>query len=85
MPSTPPFHPPASTPVTVIESVELSEPKARGTSSRDLEWEDPVTGERLGLRIRASAGLLRRLLEGGFEEAESPPGGIIPPGPGVAA
>jgi len=53
--------------------------------SRDLAWEDPITGERLGIRFKAGAGLLRRLLRDGFKEAEAAPGRAIPPGPGVAA
>ena len=85
MPTTstsPPSEPASPAPAS---SVERAGPGGVQVTSRDLEWVDPVTGQRLGIRIEAGSGLLARLLRGGFEEAQSPPRGVIPPGPGVAA
>ena len=76
---------PPSAPASSVERRAPAGPGGVQVTSRDLEWVDPVTGQRLGIRIEAGSGLLARLLRGGFEEAQSPPGGAIPPGPGVAA
>lgn len=58
---------------------------ARPRASQSLVWLDPITGDRLDVRLSAGAGLLDRLLRGGFEEASPAPGGAFGPGPGVAA
>lgn len=83
MPSTSTPHLSATDPLA--QGHEPADPAGEQAVSADLEWEDPITGERLGIRLRAGAGLLGRLLQGGFEEAQSAPGGAISPGPGVAA
>jgi len=83
MPSTQASH--LSAPVSPVDYCGPADPAGPRVVSRDLSWEDPITGERLGIRFKAGAGLLRRLRRDGFEEAEAAPGRAIPSGPGVAA
>lgn len=83
MPSTPTSH--LSAPVSPVDCRGPADPGGPRVVSRNLALEDPITGERLGIRFKAGAGLLRRLLRDGFKEAEAAPGRAIPPGPGVAA
>ena len=60
-------------------------PQTLSKASRDLEWVDPVTGERLSIQLRAGEGLLGRLLGGGFEAVRPTPQAAVEAGSGVAA
>ena len=60
-------------------------PEGRSRASQDLEWQDPVTGERLSIRLQAGDGLLGRLLRADFEASDSTPEAPTEAGPGAAA